>query len=158
MDSFEKIYSEYKHRVYFFVRKYIQKEEDAEDVVQEIFIHIWKHMDKATQIPHDAIIFKTCKQEVSNFYRKNKLLFALSEQEINIVIEEEISDEGVQEDRISKVENLLQKLPQKTRELFIQHKIENISYSQLAKENNLSKSAISKQIHKAITFLKGNMH
>ncbi|MCQ9633447.1 sigma-70 family RNA polymerase sigma factor [Chryseobacterium sp. WG23] len=157
MEQFKKIYSEYKHRVYFFVKKYVQKEEDIEDIVQEIFMHVWKHMDKAAQIPMEAIIFKTCKQEVSNFYRKNKLLFTFSEKEI-ITEEEETLDENSHEELISKVKRLLEKLPQKTRELFIQHTIKNISYSQLARENNLSKTAVSKQIHKALSFLRGNLH
>ncbi|AZA83648.1 hypothetical protein C1637_14610 [Chryseobacterium lactis] len=156
MDSFEKIYSEYKHKVYFFVKKYIQKEEDAEDIVQDIFVHVWKHLDENAQIAVEAIVFKTCKQEVSNFYRKNKLLFTFSEKEVVKAEEEEIIDEKYYEEQVSKIESLLEKLPLKTKDLFIQHKIKNISYSQLAKENNLSKTAISKQINKALSFLKGN--
>ncbi|MBV8327300.1 sigma-70 family RNA polymerase sigma factor [Chryseobacterium sp.] len=157
MDPFEKIYSEYKHKVYFFVKKYIQKEEDTEDIVQDIFMHVWKHMDKTVKVPPEAIIFKTCKQEISSFYRKNKLLFSFSEHEINIA-NEDISDENSHEENMVKVETLLENLPQKTRKLFIQHKIENISYSQLAKENNLSKTAVSKQINKVLAFLRRNLH
>ncbi|PWN71584.1 hypothetical protein C1631_002880 [Chryseobacterium phosphatilyticum] len=158
MDPFEKIYSEYKHRVYFFVKKYIQKDEDAEDMVQDIFMHVWKHIDKTTQIPPEAIIFKTCKQEISNFYRKNKLSFIFTESEMVSTEENDTFDESSREEQISRLENLLEKLPQKTKQLFIQHKVENISYSQLAKENNVSKTAISKQINKALTFLRGNLH
>ncbi|SIT25049.1 RNA polymerase sigma-70 factor, ECF subfamily [Chryseobacterium ureilyticum] len=157
MNLFEKIYSEYKYKVYFFVKKYIQKEEDTEDIVQDIFIHVWRHMDKTDQTPPESIIFKTCKQEVSKFYRRNKLLFTFSEEEI-LIEEEEVFDEDLYKEQISKVERLLNEFPQKTRDLFIQHKIENISYSQLAKENNLSKTAVSKQVNKILSFLKDNLH
>ncbi|ROI05853.1 sigma-70 family RNA polymerase sigma factor [Chryseobacterium sp. G0240] len=156
MDSFEKIYSEYKHKVYFFVKKYIQKEEDIQDIVQDIFFHIWKHLDNSGSTPVEAIVFKTCRQEVSNFYRKNKLLFTFSEQDI-ISTEEDVFDEKNHEEQIARMTSLLEKLPQKTRELFIRHKIKNVSYSQLARENNLSKTAISKQINKALSFLRGNL-
>ncbi|EJL75358.1 RNA polymerase sigma factor [Chryseobacterium populi] len=158
MAQFKKIYSEYKHRVYFFVRKYIQGDEDVEDVVQDIFVHVWKHMDRANdQSAIEAIIFKTSKQEVAHFYRKNKLVMVSSDQNEIPENEDEISDELYTEEQISKIESLLDKLPRKTKELFIQHKIENLSYSQLAKENNISKVAIGKHINKAISFLKINL-
>ncbi|MEN4761099.1 MULTISPECIES: sigma-70 family RNA polymerase sigma factor [unclassified Chryseobacterium] len=157
MDQFKKIYSEYKHRVYFFVKKYIQRDEDVEDVVQDIFVHVWKHLEKAEKVSVEAIIFKTSQQEVANFYRKNKLQFVSSEQIIIKDSEDEILDESVKDEQISQIESLLDKLPQKTKKLFVQHTIENASYSQLAKENNVSKTAIGKQINKAISFLKINL-
>ncbi|PIF47421.1 RNA polymerase sigma-70 factor (ECF subfamily) [Chryseobacterium sp. 52] len=158
MAQFKKIYSEYKHKVYFFVRKYIQRDEDVEDVVQDIFVHVWKHMGKANDAAMlEAIIFKTSKQEVAHFYRKNKLIMVSSDQNMVPDNEDEVSDEVFKEEQISKIESLLDKLPQKTKELFLKHKIENFSYSQLAKENKISKVAIGKHINKAISFLKINL-
>ncbi|HCA10023.1 sigma-70 family RNA polymerase sigma factor [Chryseobacterium sp.] len=159
MAQFKNIYSEYKHKVYFFVRKYVQRDEDVEDIMQDIFVHVWKHMDKATDSSAiEAIIFKTSKQEVANFYRKNKMVFISSDQNEIPETEDEVSEEFSMEDQISKIEILLDKLPQKTKELFIQHKIEKLSYSHLAKENKISKVAIGKHINKAISFLKINLH
>lgn len=159
MNQFKKIYSEYKHKVYFFVRKYIQRDEDVEDIVQDIFVHVWKHLDKANNPSAiEAIIFKTSKQEVANFYRKNKLVLISSDQNIIPETEDEISDKFHTEEQISKIETLLDNLPQKTKELFIQHTVENLSYSHLARENKISKAAIGKHISKAISFLKINLH
>ncbi|ASW73046.1 hypothetical protein IQ37_14495 [Chryseobacterium piperi] len=159
MAQFKKIYSEYKHRVYFFVRKYIQRDEDVEDVVQDIFVHVWKHMDKANDSTAiEAIIFKTSKQEVANFYRKHKLVLVSSDQNTIPETEDETPDEVYTEEQLSKIEPLLDELPQKTKELFIRHTVDNLSYSQLAKENNISKVAIGKHINKAISFLKINLH
>ncbi|KMQ59533.1 hypothetical protein ACM46_20845 [Chryseobacterium angstadtii] len=159
MSQFEKIYSEYKHRVYFFVKKYIQRDEDVEDVVQDIFVHVWKYVHK-TDHPSaiEAIIFKTSKQEVANFYRKNKLVLVSSDQNAIQDTEDQPSEELYTEEHISKIEILLDKLPEKTKELFIQNKIKNLSYSQLAEENKISKVAIGKHINKAISFLKINLH
>ncbi|WP_089790696.1 RNA polymerase sigma factor [Chryseobacterium wanjuense] len=157
MEQFKAIYSEYKHRVYFFVKKYVQRDEDVEDIVQDIFVHIWKYAEKNnSKVPLEAIIFKTCKQEVANFYRKNKMIMVSSDNIVN-VDEDETIDEIFTEEQISQIEALLDKLPQQTKKLFIQNKIENLSYSQLAKENNISKTAIGKQINKAISFLKVNL-
>ncbi|MDC8099687.1 RNA polymerase sigma factor [Chryseobacterium rhizosphaerae] len=159
MAQFKKIYSEYKHKVYFFVRKYVQRDEDVEDIMQDIFMHVWKHTHKTTDSSAiEAIIFKTSKQEVANFYRKNKMVLISSDQNEIPDTEDEILEEAFMEEQISKIEALLDRLPEKTKELFIQHKIEKLSYSHLAKENKISKVAIGKHINKAISFLKINLH
>jgi DNA-directed RNA polymerase specialized sigma24 family protein len=60
MEYFEKIYLDYKHKVYFFVKKFISITEDVEDVVQEIFVHLWKHSASLKNSQTlDSIIFKT---------------------------------------------------------------------------------------------------
>lgn len=83
MEYFEKIYLDYKHQVYFFVKKFISTTEDVEDVVQEIFVHLWKHSSSLKNSQTlDSIIFKTAQQEVSNFYRKNKMLFSFSDENL----------------------------------------------------------------------------
>ncbi|KPH15123.1 RNA polymerase sigma factor [Chryseobacterium sp. ERMR1:04] len=156
--SFKKIYSEYKHRVYFYVKKYVQRDEDIEDIVQDVFVHIWKYLQNDNQnIPIEAIIFKTCKQEVANFYRKTKQAFTISEENHNPEQLDETLDEVSREEQIRKIEMLLDQLPKKAKDLFIQHKIENLSYSKLAKENNISKTAIGKQVNKVISYLKINL-
>lgn len=75
MNRFTIIYTEYKHRIYFFVKRYVQKEEDVEYIVQNIFMHVGKNLDKTAKVSLEAIIFEISKQEISSFYKKNQLPF-----------------------------------------------------------------------------------
>ena len=140
MEYFEKIYLDYKHQVYFFVKKFISNMEDVEDVVQEVFVHLWKH-SSALKNPQtlEAIIFKTAHQEISNFYRKNKMLFSFSDESL---IKDEADPEKIdtefKEDQLQKIHNLLEKVPERSKSFFYKNKLEKISYSQIAKENNIS--------------------
>ncbi|MCS3870271.1 RNA polymerase sigma-70 factor (ECF subfamily) [Chryseobacterium ginsenosidimutans] len=158
MDQFKNLYTDYKHKVYFFVKKYISNNEDIEDVVQEIFIHLWKHIkDLRNSENVEAIIFKTAKQEIANFYRKNKMILASSNDES--VLEnhaEEIPENIISDQDISTLQSLLEKVPAKSRDLFLQNKVQNLSYSKIAEQNNLSKSAVEKHINKVLKFLKTN--
>ncbi|MEC3874565.1 RNA polymerase sigma factor [Chryseobacterium salviniae] len=160
MKYFKKIYVDYKDQVYFFVRNYISNTEDVEDVVQEIFIHLWKHSSALKDSQNvEPVIFKTAKQEVSNFYRKNKMLFTFSDEDlIKDEADSENIDEEFKEEQIKKIKNLLERLPEKSRFFFSKNKIEKISYSQIAKENNISKSTVEKQVKKAIQFIKANLN
>ncbi|WP_378104628.1 RNA polymerase sigma factor [Chryseobacterium sp. sg2396] len=160
MGHFKKIYSEYKHQVYFFVRKYISGQEDIEDVVQEIFVHLWKHNRQLqnAEFP-ESIIFRTAKQEIANFYRKNKMIFA-SDPEIIAGLEEngEEPDTIWKDENLTKIERLLEELPPQNKEFLLRNKVENISYLKIAEENNLSKTAVEKRINKALAYLRTNLH
>ncbi|MBW3521156.1 RNA polymerase sigma factor [Chryseobacterium sp. NKUCC03_KSP] len=160
MDSFKEIYSAYKHRVYFFVAKYVSDEEDIEELVQDIFMHVWKYRSK-TDSPSqtEAIIFKSAKQEVSNFYRKRKMIFVPLENSQN-VDEEETSDiekKITQEDQLQKIEDLLEQVPERSRDFFIKNKIQNLSLFTIAQENDISKTAVEKHVNKVLKFLKANL-
>ncbi|QXU50011.1 sigma-70 family RNA polymerase sigma factor [Chryseobacterium sp. D764] len=160
MDHFKEIYSGYKHRVYFFVAKYLSEEEDIEEIVQDIFMHVWKYLSK-TNSPSEieALIFKSAKQEISNFYRKRKMIFVPLENSPENQDEEsaEIEKQLQQEDQLKKIENLLEQVPEKSREFFIQNKIQNLSLFTIAQENDISKTAVEKHVNKVLKFLRANL-
>ena len=154
---FEKIYTEYKHQVFFFVKKYIQGQEDIEDVVQEIFVHLWKHR-AALSSNRDAIIFKTAKQEIAQFYRKKKIAFSDFEEHFvtDIAIDPSEKEEELAKNT-QKIEMLLHQLPERSKGFFLKHTIEGLSYSKIAEEHNISKNAVAKHVNKVLGFLKTNL-
>ncbi|MFC3157311.1 RNA polymerase sigma-70 factor, ECF subfamily [Chryseobacterium arachidis] len=161
MDSFKEIYSTYKHRVYFFVAKYVSDEEDIEELVQDIFIHVWKHFSKADSVSQtEALVFKSAKQEISNFYRKRKMIFVPLENsnEVNTEENSEIEKKITQEDQLQKIENLLEQVPERSREFFIKNKIQNLSLFTIAQENEISKTAVEKHVNKVLKFLRANLN
>ncbi|UOE37530.1 RNA polymerase sigma factor [Chryseobacterium oryzae] len=160
MEHFKKIYLDYKHQVYFFVKKYISTMEDAEDVVQEIFVHLWKH-SSSLKNPQtlEAIIFKTAQQEVSNYYRKNKILFSYTDESlIKDEADPEKGDHEFKDEQLKKIEILMEELPERSKTFSYKNKLEKISYSQIAKENNISKTAVEKQVNKVIRYIKANLN
>ncbi|GEJ43905.1 RNA polymerase sigma factor [Chryseobacterium sp. ON_d1] len=162
MDHFKEIYSGYKHRVYFFVAKYLTEEEDIEEIVQDIFMHVWKHLSKKHSPSEiEALIFKAAKQEISNFYRKRKMIFVPLESSPENQQEEESSEiekQLQQEDQLKKIESLLEQVPEKSREFFIKNKIQNLSLFMIAQENDISKTAVEKHVNKVLKFLRANLN
>lgn len=159
MRYFKKIYSDYRHQVYFFVRKYISGQEDIEDVVQEIFIHLWKHCAQLRKAEHpEPVIFHTAKQEIANFYRKNKMIFVSDPELIAAPEEEDGSPDAFwKEENLTRIEHLLNELPARNKDLLLRNKLENVSYVRLAEENNMSKTAVEKRINKALAYIRSNL-
>ena len=121
-------------------------------MVQEIFIHVWKHFEKIKHAPNpEAILFKTSKQEIANFYRRNKLSFS----EFTGDVEDEEEEES-REEKFIRLEQLVDELPERRKDILLKNKTGEQSYAQIASENGISKTAVEKQINKAIRFIKNN--
>ncbi|WP_309428169.1 sigma-70 family RNA polymerase sigma factor [Chryseobacterium sp.] len=158
LDSlFEKLYAGYKHQVFFFVKKYVHGQDDIEDIVQDIFVHLWKHRD-ALGSNTDAIVYKTAKQEIANFYRKNKLSFTGLDENGIPDTEKEEYDEEESRKHLEQIESLLDQVPEKSKSFFLQHKIGGQSYSQIAEENHISKNAVAKHVNKVLNLIKTHLH
>lgn len=159
MSSFKEIYDLYKNQVYFYIKKSIKNGDDIEDITQEIFIHLWKHRDSLkNKNTLDSVIFKTCNQEISNFFRKNRLDFDAYDEESSAEnFETSDDDENVKEEKIAKMNVLLKTLPDDSKEMLVLNKVEKVSLTEIGDDYNLSKSAIEKRINKTITFLRSNL-
>ncbi|MCJ8152723.1 sigma-70 family RNA polymerase sigma factor [Chryseobacterium sp. SSA4.19] len=161
MESFKEIYSAYKHRVYFFVAKYVAEEEDIEELVQDIFMHVWKYCSKTDSASQtEALVFKSAKQEIANFYRKRKMIFVSLENSPAEETDEhsDIEKKVKQEDQLQKIESLLEQVPERSRDFFIKNKIQNLSLFTIARENDISKTAVEKHVNKVLKFLRANLN
>lgn len=125
--------------------------------MQDIFVHLWKHKD-ALDKNKEAVVFKTAKQEIANFYRKNKLSFSDFKEQSHLSIVKEEYDEDEFKSYSEQVEKILQLIPEKSKSFFLKHKIDGLSYSEIAKENSISKNAVAKHVNKVLHILKANIN
>lgn len=160
MESFKAFYDRYKNKVYFFIKKYVENESDIEDITQEVFIHIWKYSShKNSEEKLDQIVYKSAKQEIANFYRKKAVQKTTEfiDTDLPISLGDNITDDEAHSSAIIKINFLIEKLPEKTKEIFIKNKIENKSYSALAEKYQVSKTTIENHIKKATRYVKSNL-
>jgi RNA polymerase sigma factor (sigma-70 family) len=154
---FKEIYELYHFKVFCFVKKYTSQLADSEDVTQNVFIHLWKYRTKLDpNINLEAILFKSSKQEISKWYKKQNRIFSVENdqliKELDSVSE---SDEAINS-KLEKIEYLLNKIPPKRRKIFNLHKFDDLSYKEIAVEMDMSPSAVANQISKTLQFLKKN--
>ncbi|MFH7000637.1 RNA polymerase sigma factor [Flavobacterium bizetiae] len=154
---FKEIYDMYHFKVFCFVKKYTAQLADSEDVTQNVFIHLWKYRAKLDpNVELEAILFKSSKQEISKWYKKQNRIFSVENdqliKELDYVaeVDDDISS------KLEKIEHLLNKIPAKRRKIFNLHKFEDRSYKEIAAEMDMSPSAVANQISKTLQFLKKN--
>lgn len=154
---FKEIYELYHFKVFCFVKKYTAQLADSEDVTQNVFIHLWKYRAKLDpDVSLEAILFKSSKQEISKWYKKQNRIFSVEDDQLVRELDSAAEPEEDISEQLEKIEYLLNKIPEKRRKIFSLHKFEDRSYKEIAAEMNMSQSAVANQISKTLQFLKKN--
>ena len=69
--SFDEIYKKYNKKIYSFSLKFLKNKEDAENVVQELFLNLWrKRADLKDQYNFDSYLFTITYNMIRKHFRK----------------------------------------------------------------------------------------
>lgn len=69
-NTFSKIYLVYFPKLVRFAREYVISTEDAENIVQDIFMYLWEHRDMLDSLNNlNAFLFTLAKNRCIDFYR-----------------------------------------------------------------------------------------
>jgi len=162
---FSQIYSTYFTKMIRFSQAYVIAEEDAENIVQDIFLYLWEHPEVFKTIDNmDAFLFTLVKNRCLNFL-KHSLYVNEKKSSIQTVEELEMQmnlyslqqfDESFL--TISDVENLINevidKLPERCKEIFILSRMEGLKYKEIAERLNISVNTVENQMSIALRKLK----
>ncbi len=154
---FKEIYELYHFKVFCFVKKYAAQQSDAEDITQNVFIHLWKYRTKIDpSVELDSILFKSCKQEISKWYKKQNRILSVEDSQLIKELDSAEEAEADLSSKLEKIEHLLQQIPEKRRKIFTLHKFDEMSYKEIADEMGMSQSAVANQISKTLQYLRKN--
>lgn len=161
MRAFDAIYERYSRKLYGFVLRYIKQEADAEEIVQEVFLKIWKsrsHIDVYSSF--ESFLFTIAYNFTISLLRKRvnekKYLEHLRErQQIERAVD--LMDEIQYNELNERVNSLLKKLTPRQREIFMLSRYEGLSHEEIAKKLNISVNTIKNHLVSALSFLKSNL-
>ncbi|RHU26236.1 MULTISPECIES: RNA polymerase sigma-70 factor [Parabacteroides] len=163
--TFSKIYLIYFPKLVRFAREYVISIEDAENIVQDIFMYLWEHRDMLDSLTNpNAFLFTLTKNRCIDFYRhktfidsKNESLDNLPERELKLKMEalmqfdENIFTEKEIEDLLAKA---IEHLPEKCRQVFILSRMNGLKYEEIATQMDISVHTVQNHIVTAIRKLK----
>ncbi|MGA9638618.1 RNA polymerase sigma factor [Flavobacterium sp.] len=154
---FKEIYELYHFKVFSFVKKYTTQLADAEDVTQNVFIHLWKYRNALdTTIELESILFKSSKQEISRWYKKQNRIFSVEDKQLLKDLDRTDTEEESMNTKMESIESLLEQIPERRRKIFDLYTFEELSHKEIALKMDMSSSAVANQISKTVQFLKKN--
>lgn len=161
--AFQALISEHKIRLYWHIRTIVKTHEDADDILQNTFIKVFKNIKS---FKRDSKLFswmyRIATNESITFLKKKAKKKKLSDQELNdYLIDSLESDVYFEGDEIKlQLQKAIEALPQQQKIVFNMRYFEEIPYEEMSEILNSSVGALKSNYHharkKVEKFLKGN--
>ncbi|HRI48254.1 MAG TPA: RNA polymerase sigma factor [Ignavibacteriaceae bacterium] len=135
--SFKEIVERYKDKIYWHARRMTGNHLDADEIVQEVLIVIFKKLkDFRFQSSLYTWIYKITSTRSLNLIKKRniKRFFSIDDDEHKeIKYGEDIVSNIENKEKLVQLDGVLKKLPVKQREIFILRHFEQLSYEEISK-------------------------
>jgi len=155
VESLERLYKLYYSKLYWFSKKFHCTTMDSDDFVQQTFLKVWENRNQLKdEISLDQQIFVICKNLIINYLKRESKM--ISEFEESFLSEEE-EESDISSSFSLKIENLkgvIDQLPPKRKNIFIMHKIQNLTYQEISEFLGISKKTIANHIYLAHNSIK----
>lgn len=154
--SFKLIYKLYWIKLYNLAYYYLASEQDAEDIVQDVFISLWSRREKLElRGPLENYLIR-CTKYTTFFYLKIKRRNAITARRAPVVqitrnTEEYISYKDLQ----NYIASLFESASQKTKDIFFLSRFDGLTYPEIAGRLNVSVKTVEYHISQALKMLAG---
>lgn len=162
-DALQTFYDCYFDRMYGYVRRLVGEEHLAEDLTQEIFMHIIEHLDSYD--PARALrpwVFTIATNKVRDFWRSRR--HRATKQEVSLELDETGGwakdgavgpDEGLEiEERSAELEAAISALPDSMRLTLVLRYYKGLSFEEIGKIIDRNEAAVRKRYSRALEELR----
>ena len=164
-DDFKKIYVAHYPKMKHFAKEYVIIEEEAENIVQDVFLNLLENRE-IIRMPINlvAYLFTATKNRCVNYLKHKKVVqkattILLEEQkmtmEMNLEALEAFEQSIFAENDIETLlNNAINSLPERCREIFIKGRLEGKKHKEIAAELKISTSTVETQMNIALKKLR----
>lgn len=151
--GFRLLVDKYNQRVYWHIRRMVINHEDADDLVQDTFLKVWKNLDGfRADSELFTWIYRIATNETLTFLKKKKRQFLLSFSDYEHKLQQNLTDDNFfSGDEIQlKLQKAILKLPEKQRLVFQMRYFETIKYEEMSDILGTSVGALKASYHIAV--------
>ncbi len=151
--GFNLLVREYQERIYWHVRKMVIDHDDANDLVQEIFVKVWKNLSKFREDSRlYTWLYRIATNECLNFLKKKKRRFLMPIHDLEGELTEKLkSSAELSGDEVQmKLQKALLKLPDKQRMVFNMKYFDDMKFTDIAEITGTSVGALKANYHHAV--------
>ena len=151
--AFELIIKKYEQKIYWLIRRYVNDHNDADDLMQEVFIKIWKGLANFREDSQlYTWMFRIASNECVNFHRKNKQKVQVPIEDVN---EQEfinqVGDNPMDGNKIQqKLQLAIDTLPEKQKMVFHLKYYQEMKYEDMSQLLGTSVGALKASFHIAV--------
>lgn len=160
--AFKQIFHTYYKRLHGFAYSFVKQREEAEDIVQSVFLAIWaqrEHWDPPGSVKH--YLFAAVRNKALNSLRHQKVVKDTEDEVIRMFREfkNESGSENSQE--LNKLRRDIQEgidqLPPRCRQIFVLNRRSGLTYSEIADFLDISVNTVGTQMGRALKTLRHHL-
>lgn len=147
--SLEALFDYYYPRLYSFSKSFFKVEHGIDDILQEVFVKIWQNRKNIkTPSTFNSFVFTIARNLLLNEIRRNLNQQNLKDEVREIAVAKEFSliKQVEYEDLKEKVDNIIEELPPRQKEIFILSRSEGLSHKEIAKKLGITPKTVEYHI------------
>jgi RNA polymerase sigma-70 factor (ECF subfamily) len=158
--AFNKFFVDYGNRLYYFAYGYLKSKVEAEGVVQEVFLRIWRNRKQINpELSFKAYLFKIAYHYIIELFEQNTKRQSYRHKILEEAVEftDETNERLNYQMLLEKVESLIQKLPARQKEILLKRKKEGLPVKEIAIQLGISPKTVENHLTEAIRNLKSGL-
>jgi RNA polymerase sigma-70 factor (family 1) len=160
IEAFDLLYKRYSGKLYAFGMKYLRSTMESEELVQSVFLKVWvnhNHLKKELSIR--SYLFTIAYNEICNLFRERNYHRKFIDDTLykdtqsSTSIEDRIDFQSV----LTRVQQIVEKLPERQKSIFLKSREEGKSTKEIAEEVGLTPGSIDNYISDSLKFIRNSL-
>ncbi|MCK0132146.1 RNA polymerase sigma-70 factor [Flavobacteriaceae bacterium F08102] len=155
--AYETLFRLYYSKLLHLAKNYLVYKEDAEHIVQNIFLKLWEQKEKFEHVTNvNNYLYSMCKNACLDQLKHEKIKAKYAEQISNktainrAFILDEAASLLLENELESQIYKSIELLPSKCKKVFMKSRIEGLNHKEIADELGISKKTVENHITKAL--------
>lgn len=158
--ALEELFNYYYPRLYQFSRSFLKLEEGIDDILQEVFIKIWKNRANIrSSETFNPFIFAITRNLLLNELRSRLSKQKIKDEIFKLSVTEEYQsfDKFEYAELKETIDQIVNDLPEKQKEVFLLSRYEGLSHKEIAEKLNISTKTVEYHISQSISAIKSKL-
>jgi RNA polymerase sigma-70 factor (ECF subfamily) len=153
MLAFDELYRKYNKRLYKFAYSILKTTEDAENIIQDVFLNLWlnrEKVEKSTSVKY--YIFEIAHNSAISIIRKRikDTIYIEHVKSLQNLIQEPV-DLQVEYNELNQIlEGIINSLPSQQKKIYLLNRIEALKYREIAEQLNISINTVENHMSRAL--------
>jgi RNA polymerase sigma-70 factor (ECF subfamily) len=159
-EAFEIIYKTFHPKLVAFTFRYLKVHEDAEGLVQDVFVELWKNHSKINvNLSISSYLFTITKNKIVDYFRKKKRQNLFNDYLVNFIKNPVIQVNDSEHKESSKqINQVIKNLPEKRKTVYLLNKKFGLNRKEIAEFMNVSENTVKNHLLEAIRTLKRTLY
>jgi RNA polymerase sigma-70 factor (ECF subfamily) len=155
--AYTEIFERYCKLLLHHAYKILGNQDEANDVVQEVFLSIWNKRHEITLTGSlSSYLYKATKNKILNHIAHEKVVSRYADSISNFIETDYVfADFNLREEELEAIiAKEIDLLPAKMREVFLLRKVEELSYEEIALQLNITDKTAKQQVYNSLKILR----